>query len=282
MSTLDDLLLMKECDWCSEALPMKYPNRKYCSTKCRSENGAARKREKNYKGVAKLIDVECKYCRTIFQGKTVRAQYCSRSCNELAIRERNDPGIIDRRRDRLRYQAYKAIDRLVELNARQAWRYWISYKATDEWMSLYYEAKGKPWNNPRLSRAQGARMRYRLDEEYQLKERIRRQLNKAKKRDGIADVMRIALNNKSKSSKVEIELGYTISDLKLHIERQFTRRMNWTLFKDGKIHIDHIIPQASFDLQDDKEWKTCWSLANLMPLWAKDNFKKSASITRLL
>jgi hypothetical protein len=50
----------------------------------------------------------------------------------------------------------------------------------------------------------------------------------------------------------------------------------------GEIHLDHIIPQRAFDLSNDEEWRACWSLTNLQPLWAKDNLRKSGRIEKLI
>ncbi len=70
-------------------------------------------------------------------------------------------------------------------------------------------------------------------------------------------------------------LGYTIAQLKYRLESQFVDGMNWENY--GAWHIDHIIPQSFFifDSPDDVEFKMCWRLENLQPLWAKDNLRKS-------
>lgn len=70
-------------------------------------------------------------------------------------------------------------------------------------------------------------------------------------------------------------LGYSIEDLKLHIEKQFQEGMSWDNY--GKWHIDHIRPICSFkyDSNNDPEFKACWALSNLRPLWAKYNYQKS-------
>lgn len=65
-------------------------------------------------------------------------------------------------------------------NAQQAWKFWINEKATDDWLSDYYNALGKPWLNPRLSDAEQYRLRYRLDRKFQECEKIRAQKAKAK------------------------------------------------------------------------------------------------------
>lgn len=132
------------------------------------------------------------------------------------------------------------------------------------------------------SEAERYRDRYRNDVQFQTKEKMRRQLNKAAKRDGVAELIRGAINRGGKSSKVEALLGYDIPTLMRHIEKQFTKGMTWDMWMAGQIHLDHIIPQKSFDLSDEQEWRECWSLSNLQPLWAKDNLKKSARVEKLL
>ncbi len=72
-------------------------------------------------------------------------------------------------------------------------------------------------------------------------------------------------------------VGYTIKDFMVHIEEQFQPGMTWDNY--GKWHIDHIIPviRFKFTSTDDIEFKKCWSLTNLQPLWAIDNLRKHTS-----
>lgn len=74
-------------------------------------------------------------------------------------------------------------------------------------------------------------------------------------------------------------VGYTVDELKEHLESQFTEGMTWNNY--GEWHIDHIIPLSAFHytLPEDIDFKICWSLDNLQPLWAKDNVVKSNSIS---
>lgn len=73
-------------------------------------------------------------------------------------------------------------------------------------------------------------------------------------------------------------VGYSIQDFKKHIENLFTEGMRWERFSE--IHIDHVIPKAFFKFAstDDVEFKMCWRLENLQPLWATDNIIKSDKI----
>lgn len=76
-------------------------------------------------------------------------------------------------------------------------------------------------------------------------------------------------------------LGYTVVDLKRHLERQFSRNMTWA--NHGTYwHIDHVIPVSLFDFTTDDGVKACWALSNLRPLEAKANIKKNNKRTHLL
>jgi hypothetical protein len=168
-----------------------------------------------------------------------------------------------------------AHDGQARLNAEEAWRHHLAVRASDSWVSRYFELRGDPWANPRLSGAEYYRMRYALDPEFNLRERLRRQITKKRKRDGVSDVMRRAIRTGGESSVIEKLFGYTITQLKAHLESHFHDGMDWPAFMRGEIHIDHIKPQAAFDLLDDDQYRQCWALSNLRPLWAADNLAKS-------
>ena len=72
----------------------------------------------------------------------------------------------------------------------------------------------------------------------------------------------------------EKTVGYTILELKEHLEKQFVDGMSWDNY--GEWHIDHIKPISSFNFENVKDpaFKRYWALNNLQPLWAKDNWNK--------
>jgi hypothetical protein len=80
----------------------------------------------------------------------------------------------------------------------------------------------------------------------------------------------------------ETLVGYTTQELITHIERQFTGVMSWKNF--GRWHIDHIRPVASFSFTtvDDPEFRECWALTNLRPMWGRENRLKAAVRVYLL
>ena len=90
--------------------------------------------------------------------------------------------------------------------------------------------------------------------------------------------MRKSLNGIKESKSWETLVNYSLDDLKLHLEKQFTNGMSWENY--GEWHIDHILPISSFNIQDynDEYFQKCWSLENLQPMWAVENIKKSNKI----
>ena len=73
-------------------------------------------------------------------------------------------------------------------------------------------------------------------------------------------------------------LGYTLEELMSHLEALFTEGMTWDNY--GEWHVDHKIPMNSFNFEttDDPEFKECWCLDNLQPLWGPDNLSKGTKL----
>lgn len=94
--------------------------------------------------------------------------------------------------------------------------------------------------------------------------------------------MRAGLIGARRGAGWQAALGYTVEDLKRHLERQFLPGMSWENM--GEWHVDHIVPLKSFAYKtvDDAEFKAAWALTNLRPLWAVSNMKKHARRENLL
>lgn len=86
--------------------------------------------------------------------------------------------------------------------------------------------------------------------------------------------MRFALNGLKEGKSWESLIGYNLIDLKLHLEKRFKPGMTWNNYGDW--HIDHIKPITAFDVTSTEceDFKKCWSLENLQPLWAEENISK--------
>lgn len=71
--------------------------------------------------------------------------------------------------------------------------------------------------------------------------------------------------------------NYSISDLKNHLESKFQPGMTWDNHTVDGWHIDHVRPESWFSYKDknDEQYKLCWALENLQPMWAENNISKS-------
>ena len=118
--------------------------------------------------------------------------------------------------------------------------------------------------------------------EYRKREYKRNRLNPMfRLHSNIRCVLSRCINKKRVGKKTFEILGYTLDELKSHIESQFTDGMTWDNY--GNWHIDHIIAKSFFVFNsiDDVEFKMCWRLENLQPLWAKDNMSKGNKILQV-
>tara|TARA_B100000405_G_C16580115_1_gene372817 strand:+ start:25 stop:636 length:612 start_codon:yes stop_codon:yes gene_type:complete len=106
------------------------------------------------------------------------------------------------------------------------------------------------------------RKRYHSDPSYKL-------LNNLRSRVGLA------LQGKCKSAATQELLGICVDECRKYIEAQFTEAMTWQ-----NIHVDHIVPCASFNLTDPEQQRQCFHYTNLQPLLAKENLSKSATVTQ--
>jgi hypothetical protein len=111
------------------------------------------------------------------------------------------------------------------------------------------------------SASQYARDKYRQDPITNLRIRINASL-------------RYSLKNNTVTSSY---LSFSIKELKNHFESLFSEGMSWDNMSEW--HIDHIRPISSFNFNSVNcdDFKKCYSLDNLQPLWANDNLKKGNS-----
>lgn len=72
-------------------------------------------------------------------------------------------------------------------------------------------------------------------------------------------------------------LGCSYSELRAHLESQFTEGMNWSNYGRDGWEVDHIAPVSSFDLTDPAQQRECQHYTNLRPLWHADNKRKGGT-----
>lgn len=107
-----------------------------------------------------------------------------------------------------------------------------------------------------------AKYKYNCDKNFAINSRIK-------------SAMARSLKGNKNGSHWEDLVGYTLNDLMIRIESLFLPNMSWE--NRNEWHIDHIRPIASFNFTtyEDEEFKQCWALNNLRPLWADENLKKN-------
>lgn len=83
-----------------------------------------------------------------------------------------------------------------------------------------------------------------------------------------------------KGASWEKLLGYNVITLKKHLEKKFCKGMTWENY--GGWHVDHIIPVSAFNFTSTThlDFKRCWALTNLQPLWAKENLSKRDKLAK--
>ncbi len=91
---------------------------------------------------------------------------------------------------------------------------------------------------------------------------------------GMARSIKLSLAGKKGGIHWEQLVNYTCRQLIEHLEKLFHPGMTWE--NHGEWHIDHIVPQSwfSFDSPTDEQFRQCWALENLQPMWASDNLRK--------
>lgn len=87
-------------------------------------------------------------------------------------------------------------------------------------------------------------------------------------------IRRSLLNGKEGKSWQSM-VDFSLAELRIHIENKFLPGMSWNNMDEW--HIDHIRPLSWFNFYtpEDIEFKECWSIFNLQPLWKYDNMSKN-------
>jgi hypothetical protein len=87
-----------------------------------------------------------------------------------------------------------------------------------------------------------------------------------------------SITKKAKYNSINKLIGCSITELRQHLEKQFTNGMTWDNY--GEWHIDHIKPCSKFNLKLIEDQRECFNYNNLQPLWAKDNLTKYNKIVQ--
>lgn len=166
-------------------------------------------------------------------------------------------------------------DKELKLKAKE-WRKNNRAKTQKSWQRWYKKNQQKKISDNKNWVKNNKQRRRDSDNKYYIKNYI------SGTRYKIAMLLRTRLNmalksNQRKGSAV-YDLGCTIPELKLHIEKQWKEGMNWGNWKLRGWHIDHIKPLASFDLTNRKQLLQAVNFNNLQPMWWRENIVKGKRI----
>lgn len=261
-----------------------------CSKKCRNKRDALKKQGKPkpefpYQGKYQCI---CEKCGTVFHARYQTAKFCSVEC----YRNRNFSVDLFGNKT-LRCGICKQYKQLTSehfyYSKQNSFGFSVYCKVCELKKTTTIEAKAyrkinraKPHNAAKIkeyNKNRYATPEYKQDRN--AKEKLKKQTDPCfalKTRMRI--LMYASIRQAKNGRKWEELVGYTIDELRNHIENLFAEGMTWERFMNGEIHIDHKIPVSSFNFScpEDEDFKKCWALNNLQPMWAVDNIKKSNKI----
>lgn len=297
---------MRECIVCGTAFQPNKHNHKICSNECRLER--QRRKHRIPKEQHKRWEKVCVVCEESFSAAKGVQKTCSEECRKVRrkrVQRRNNAAYYhdNKEREAARSKAWRQANPEKVKAARKAWDQnnrerlrtvkaaWVAnrtpeqlaemrekkrayhqrpevkarrkqYDATPERRKAKREAD-KRWH--RSEKGQAFAERHQSTPKYILTNRTRASVHHHLRKQGLL-----------KTHKTFDILGYTPTQLMHHLESWFTEGMSWDNM--GEWHIDHIRPVSSFtfDSMDDPEFKACWALENLQPLWAFDNMSKGA------
>ena len=248
---------------------------------------------------------KCISCNNLLVGK--QQKYCSKKCENFWRRTKNESRKKYNKEYRKKY--YKehrdeAIKNSLEYCKNNKEKVKIYLKAYNEENKEALKEKKKQYHASNKEIINKGRKKFREDNKEKIKKQ-RKQYSKNNKekiretnlkyykklrknpiyranRSISRGIYRSLLSMKLSKNRRHWEdlVSYTFQDLKEHLEGLFQPGMTWANY--GTWHIDHKTPKSFFKFKstNDTEFKYCWSLDNLQPLWAIDNLEKGRKLLR--
>lgn len=147
----------------------------------------------------------------------------------------------------------------------------------------YYEInKNRILKQCKIYRRQNRDKILEIQRKYSKTEKARKIQKKHREINKLSYNISSAISNSIRGNKNghhwEDLVDYTLEELRQHLEFLFQEGMCWKNY--GVWHIDHIKPKSLFNISsyNCKDFKECWSLDNLQPLWAEDNLRKGCKL----
>jgi hypothetical protein len=144
--------------------------------------------------------------------------------------------------------------------------------------------KVKYYSDPQKAQERSIKWRKKNNDKYKdsskKSDKKRRSTIKGRLNINIGNAIRFSLRTGKNNHHWESLVVFTVQELKQHLEKLFKSGMTWGNY--GQWHIDHKIPISVFNFNspEDIDFKRCWALSNLQPLWAPDNIRKFNKLTK--
>lgn len=262
---------IKKCETCGTSVKMTGSRQKFCEH-CAHESRLASKRRTDAalraaSGVVTIGSiVSCKGCGTDFVKSATVQDYCNLDCRAASMRKGRPPipcvdcGSVFERRANVSKRCDACADTRAAARNRET-----RLRNADSIQESRLKWAENPSNRDKIVNGRRERKKNKraTDPAYVINCRMSSAINGCLK------------GNKS-GRPWESLVGYSLTDLCAHLERQFLPGMSWE--NRSKWHIDHIVPLSSFMFSDpeDESFKAAWALTNLRPLWWRDNLSKNA------
>jgi hypothetical protein len=255
-------MTVKNCVICDAEFETKTNSAKLCSDKCRKlrirERNIKRNREETY---TVEYNHTCQSCNKPFTSWRSNSVFCNPTCKDDWWKGK---GGNKYRADRKRKGPFELTCEVCSIE-------FISVKPHKKTCSEEcHKIRLRPYNAKHQRESRPAILADKTSWYWEPINVIRRRIGQGIRRSLHYKDGKIAKNN----TTFEL-LPFTKEELVEHLESQFTDGMSWDRFNE--IHIDHIRPVSSFNYTttECEDFKKCWALNNLQPLWAKDNIMKS-------
>lgn len=238
---------------------------------------------KNAQNVIVHIGIKLKKCSKCEEIKTLDKYYSSKqqksgysSCCKKCY------SLIRKKRRSKNTDKYKKASLLWRNNNRER-----AIKTNREWRKNNKEKHKiatKKWREKNKEKVKETRRNWiennrKKTREYSAKKRL-----KVSKRISNSISSSILLSIKKNKSGMSWEklVNFSFEEFKKRFEKLFADGMSWDNYGRNGWHVDHIIPISAFNFEkpEDDDFKRCWALSNLQPMWAKENISKGNKLKK--
>lgn len=222
-----------------------------------------------------MVSDPCTYCGKIFEVQSAYYKRTRRFCSLSCAHSHNNSIRVwkDESRKKISDKAkLRDVRGDKNPNYRDAWTNFVCEECTCEFRVMDTDVRNKKRSGKfcSLECYRIARSKYKMcPEKARIYKIMGRNISSSLKRRGL---------KKGKCKWTEM-VGYSLNELAEHLERNFKEGMSWSNYGRNGWHIDHIKPSSFFSYTSFKcsEFKQCWALENLQPMWEKDNIRKGGT-----